>query len=328
MAKGPLGNKDWFVIKMDMLGNYRWDWVGRGDGNDKLASIGFDRHGNVFAAGSFKDVTPDFSGTSESIPENSMLVKLDPNGSYQSHSFWYETVWSQTNDMAVGHDGHVVMVGSIVNPPDAAFEKAAFVLMLDRDGSYRWDHVWIARGRRAQTEGTSVAYTTDGGVVVGGQILGNTELDIGGDTWTGPAGVIVKYDSDGDYQWSKIWMGGVMWILDIAVAPDGGFLLAGGFDGSVDFGGGVRTSYVNSDGLSYAAGFLVKLDPNGGYQWDLTWSRPMGEARAKAVALDPSEGSIVVGGAFGGRVDFGGGPHGVPSALSFGDAFLVKLICE
>jgi hypothetical protein len=86
-----------------------------------------------------------------------------------------------------------------------------------------------------------------------------------------------------------------------AVAVDGGgnILVAGYFQGAVDFGGGSLTSAGVKDI------FVAKYSPTGAH----VWSRGIGSTGndvAYGIAVDGS-GNVLVGGHFQGTVDFGGG---------------------
>ncbi|WP_437803004.1 hypothetical protein [Sorangium sp. So ce693] len=89
----------------------------------------------------------------------------------------------------------------------------------------------------------------------------------------------------------------------LAVDAQGNILVTGGFDGTVDFGGGPLVGTGDVDA------FVLKLDPLGNH----LWSRRFGDLSGietqvgLAIAADAS-GNIAVGGRFGGATDLGGGP--------------------
>lgn len=119
----------------------------------------------------------------------------------------------------------------------------------------------------------------------------------------------------GDALWSK-GFGDPMGQRATALATDkdGNVIMVGAFAGTVDFGMDVHVSAGSEDI------FVVKLAPDG----TTLWSRRFGDSLADTaicVAVTPA-GDIVVGGAFGGTVDFGNGP--LTSAGST-DMFLLKL---
>ncbi len=69
----------------------------------------------------------------------------------------------------------------------------------------------------------------------------------------------------------------------------------GGFTGTIDFGGGPRTSTGNSDN------FVVSFDANGAYRWDIVYP----DAVVWSMDLDPN-GGLVIAGDFAGSLDLGG----------------------
>ncbi len=102
-----------------------------------------------------------------------------------------------------------------------------------------------------------------------------------------------------------------------AVATDaaGNVYLAGQFQGTANFGGGVLTSLGGGDI------FLAKFSPAGAY----LWAKRYGDASFQvgwALATDAS-GNVFMAGHFVGSVDFGGGP--LSSTAGGQDVFLAKL---
>ena len=88
---------------------------------------------------------------------------------------------------------------------------------------------------------------------------------------------------------------------------------AGGFTGTMDFGGGAFTSAGNDDI------FVAKFDTNGNH----LWSQRFGDSRpqsGRSLVVDGS-GKMIVAGAFFGTVDFGGGPL---TSAGDRDIFVVK----
>lgn len=101
----------------------------------------------------------------------------------------------------------------------------------------------------------------------------------------------------------------------LVVDRDGSVIVAGKFNGTVDFGGGPKTSAGSADV------YLVKFDPSGSH----VWSRSFGgsdEDEVRSLALDGA-GNLVVAGVFYGTMNPGSGPiqsHGLTDAFvaSFG----------
>lgn len=93
-----------------------------------------------------------------------------------------------------------------------------------------------------------------------------------------------------DPTWAKSFGGsGIQQAWEIAVAPSGDVILAGDFEGTVDFGGGERTANGAERTL-----FVVALDQCGDYRWDLVY--PDSDIMTpRAISLD-GNGNIAVGG--------------------------------
>ena len=86
----------------------------------------------------------------------------------------------------------------------------------------------------------------------------------------------------------------------MAIDANGNVVIAGYFQGAVDFGDGPVVSVGNSYDV-----FVVKLDPNGGF----LWKRVAGDGLPQytyGVEVDAS-GNVLVAGAFYGALDFGTG---------------------
>jgi len=118
------------------------------------------------------------------------------------------------------------------------------------------------------------------------------------------------------YGWDRTFSGtGLVFGSDVAVGATGTIVLVGGFIGSADFGGGLRTSAGAFDA------FVVALDGTGGYLWDRTYGGALDGDAASSVAIG-SDGNLFVGGGFQGVVDFGGGAR---TSAGRSDVFVLGL---
>jgi len=127
---------------------------------------------------------------------------------------------------------------------------------------------------------------------------------------------VAKYSASGAPVWAKR-LGGTNSEGGTAVAVDslGDIAVTGGFQGTVDFGGGALTSAGSNDIV------VGKYTGGGSYLWAKRFGGT-GDDSSLAVAVDDFDGSVVVTGYFPGTVDFGSGP--LTSAGS-NDIFLLKL---
>jgi hypothetical protein len=129
---------------------------------------------------------------------------------------------------------------------------------------------------------------------------------------------VAKFDENGGCLWAKQF-GDAARQAATHVATDrlGNIIVAGSFEGTVDFGGGELSS---SGGFNMV---LAKLDAQGNH----VWSRRFGDAdqltlgEIKGIAVGDSS-DIVITGAFAGTLDFGGAVLTSAGGL---DMFLAKL---
>jgi hypothetical protein len=113
---------------------------------------------------------------------------------------------------------------------------------------------------------------------------------------------VASYDSDGNHRWSERYGdAATQRIISVAVGAGGHIVVAGAFEGTLDFGNEPMTSAGRSDA------FLAKLDAMG----RPIWTRRFGDDSTQwiaRVALDGGDNVIIATG-FEGSFDFGCGPH-------------------
>jgi len=155
--------------------------------------------------------------------------------------------------------------------------------------------------------GKTVAISINGTYLLAGRFtttanFGGTNLTTAGGSSSASDVFIAKYSSAGAHLWSKRF--GAQFSdgdLNVGAAIDGtgGAVLVGNFAGTVNFGGGNKSS----NGGSYDA-FIVRLDANGNFVWANTFGGTDLD-RFDKVAFD-RDGTIIAVGAFKGAASFGG----------------------
>jgi len=142
---------------------------------------------------------------------------------------------------------------------------------------------------------------------------------------------LVKFNSDGEFQWVRVWSYGDLYTSGVffmnetpllAYNHDGHVYVTGAFDGTVDFdpGDGVNefTGYTE---FGYFSNYLSKFDTNGNYVWTRVW-----DTDAPTDIVADENGDAYLTGAFTYSSDFDPGA-GTVTLTSNGqhDAFLVKV---
>jgi uncharacterized protein (AIM24 family) len=125
--------------------------------------------------------------------------------------------------------------------------------------------------------------------------------------------IVSKYSSGGTLVWSKQF--GSSYGTGVAIDGAGNVFVTGYYMGGIDLGTGWLTGYG-----AYGVTFVVKYAADGTALWSKGFPSS-GDGSGQGIAVD-SNGNVLVGGYFGGVIDFGGGSI---SSLSASSAFLVKL---
>jgi hypothetical protein len=156
--------------------------------------------------------------------------------------------------------------------------------------------------------------------------LGGGALASAGD----PDAFVAKFSASGATLWSKRYGGAgtdAAWSVSVDAAT-GNVFVVGAFTGSVDFGGGPVQSYNAGAGTSM---FLLKLSSAGAfidvtaYPWTSQgsttgWSPSGGGPMVRATSTSDA----ILGGGFGGTIDFGTNPALTTSGTA--DLFLAKVL--
>ncbi len=226
--------------------------------------------------------------------------------------------FQRANSVATDAAGNAIVTGyfsgtldfgtSTLTSPDDGF-----LAKFDPSGTCMWSRKFAATGGVSTS---MVATDADGNVAVCGMFMGT--INPGGGTLTS-AGIydafVAVYDANGGFQWARRFGDNKSQAATaVTFDPSGNVIVAGGFYGTIDAGGGPLVSAGFDDV------FLVKYTGSGGH----LWSHRYGDANDQwpaSVATDPS-GEILLGGWYSGSLDFGGGPH---TSLGANDAFLAKL---
>lgn len=302
--------------------NLEWARTFGGTTQDKGLSIAVDAMGDVYTSGTFTGVVdmdpgPGVSNLTATGSADHFVQKLDAAGDFVwAVQFGGASALSFTGSaVAVDPSGHVLLAGSFTNTVDfdpgpgttnltSAGNYDVFVVKLDGAGGLIWARSW--GGASGNGDGLyGLAVDAAGNVITVGTFWGSADFDpgpgsfnltdaIGGDMF------VQKMDADGEFLWAK-GFGGVLGSQPNSVQVDqaGNILVAGQFQGSVDFDPGAGNEVLVSAGVYDA--FIQKLDAAGGFHWALRIGGSSTDT-GNAIALDGS-GNVLATGSFFGFVD-------------------------
>ena len=273
--------------------------------------IAIDSAGNSIVAGFFADSVDFGAGTVRSRGGyDAFIVKYSASGAYM----WARQLGGDDTDyakgVAVDSAGNIYIHGQYQSSNlDLGFGPVAtvgasdlYLLKLSPSGTPLWVKTFSGTGiERAYSVTVD---THDNVLITGGFAMYGTPVDFG----TGPLGslgqsdiYVAKYTPAGTAVWAKRFgSDGDDFGTTIAVdRRDDGIVMAGQFQGAVNFGGATLSSGGGNDI------FMLKLSSNGTHAWSKRFG-DTGNDQACGVRVDDA-GNIAMVGNFMGTVNFGGG---------------------
>lgn len=307
-GKGPVEGT-LFIAKVDESGN---TLLSRGIAGGIGRSITSDTMNSMIVTGTF--IGPiDFGGgiIEGSNSETIFLTKLDADGNHMFSKKVAPTAWAFPLDMATDAQNNIFICGYFHGPADfgggplvSGNGNDAFLAKFDSNGNYVYAlHLGAMQNQHVAVDGVGNA------VIVGGFSgtvdFGDTPLTASqsGDMFVArvsPTGKVLyaKNFGPGINIGSSAIMAYAPGDLSVAADSTGNVIIAGGYSGSISFGGSTLTSMGNKDI------FVAKLDPMGEHVWSKSFGSA-GDQVAGAVAVD-AFGNPVMAGIFTGSLDFMG----------------------
>jgi len=267
---GGSGSFDYWILKLDTLGNIQWQNTIGGILDDQLYSLSQTRDGGYICGGISEsyisgDKTEDRYGDADF-----WILKLDASGNIE----WQNTIggygYDDCRSVSQTTDGGYICGGESYS--DIGGDKSEdnigmsdfWIVKLDSTGAVQWDKTIGGDDNEWMSYDKCTLQTGDGGYIVGGASIsdssGNkTENSMGGyDYW------IVKLDANGTIQWQNTIGGSSndnFWCLGEAIG--------GGY-----YCGGRSTSGISGDKTESCRGssdyWIVKTDASGNIQWQKT----------------------------------------------------------
>jgi len=304
-------NGDYDVVagELDSGGTPGWAASFGYEGVQEALAIASAADSQMYVAGAFEGTI--LSGTDVLLAVGSrsaFVLKLDADGDWIWGRSWGEG-WAVAQDIAIAPDGGVVVAGMFDGPltvGDASYvsegARDGLLVHVDTDGDIVWSHAF---GNPQEQRVTKMAVGDDGTIAVVGRSSGPIDFGVGVTDAGSDAVFVVVYEEDGTLRWNRLLPVGaddstVISKPSVVLDAHGNIIVAGGFQGQVDFGLGVLESNGGTD--VFVAAWARDGAP--------LWSQRYGSAGAEAArALSYREGvGLTVAGTFFGAIDLGGGP--------------------
>jgi chitodextrinase len=260
------GEKDIFLLKLDVAGQHVWSLGFGGIGTDETGTgVATDKDGNIFLTGRYYG-NVDFCGGPLACAGayDIMLVKYSPTGAH----LWSRRMGGSSLDsaysVAVDPAGNPVVCGTFRTTADLGLGPVVSLGSDDmflakysgQDGSCLW------AGRYGDYN-TDTAFGVDvdaqGNMYLTGRL--GSPADMGGGTLSAIGFkiiVVAKYTPTGQHVWSKAMGAGRELGRAVSVLPDGHCFVTGNFSYSVDFGGGPVSNTGNNSNPDM---FLLHIAP-------------------------------------------------------------------
>jgi hypothetical protein len=261
------GDYDFWVIKIDFVGNIQWQNTIGGSLRDILTSVQQTDDGG-YILGGYSDSNLSGDKIENSNGNNDYwILKIDGAGNIQ----WQNTIGGSDKDQLYSIeqtiDGGYILGGiSMSNISGDKTENCygtedIWIVKVSSSGTIQWQNTIGGSGGDYLYE---LQQTLDGGYILGG----NSSSNISGDKSENSHGMhdywVLKVDSTGSIQWQNT-IGG-SWedqLNSLVQTLDGGYILEGISNSNIS---GDKTENSNGDMDSW----VVKIDSAGSIQWQNT----------------------------------------------------------
>ena len=287
-VSGNHGLADYWIVKLDALGNLVWQKCFGGSKNDNAYSVQQTSDGGFIVAGSSYSNDDDVSGNHGF--NDYWIVRLSSDGNLTWQKYFGGLHIDFASSVLQTADGGFIVAGSSSSPNGdvVGHHGSAFpdywIMKLDVNGNIVWQK---CLGSWEWDAPYSIRLIAGGGFIVAGYASFNNG-DVTGNHGGSNDYWVAKLDPEGNLIWEKS-LGGTGDDRAYSIDPtsDGGFIIAGGSnsdDGDVS----------GRHGASGNDEWIVKLNADGNLIWQKMWGG-FGDELAYSI-LQTSEGGFIVAG--------------------------------
>ena len=316
--KGSTNDSDGMIIKYNAAGEVEWAEGIGGTSGDVINSVSETNDGGYIVGGDFKSFSIDLGNGISLTNKNSgnsdgMIIKYNAEGKVE----WAEGIGGTSEDRITsvtetsdggcivgGYFGSSIDLGNGISLTNKGYSDG-IVIKYNAAGEVEWAE---GIGGTNYDEINSVAETSDGGYIVGGD-FNSSSIDLGnGISLTNKGysdGMIIKYNAAGEVEWAEgIGETNNDYINAIAKTSGGGYIVGGSFNGSsIELGNGIS---LRNKGSTYSDGMIIKYNSNG----EVEWAEGIGGSSIEHIesVAETSDGGYIVGGYFySSSIDLGNG---------------------
>jgi len=316
-----VGDRDIFVAKFSSTGTYLWAKRFGSTAEEECQDLVVDITNNVCIAG-YSLGSVNFGGgvLTNQGGYDAYLAKLDGTGAHVWSKRFGDASAQYGMAVTTDHWGNIfyglTFNGSVdmgAGGVASAGSTDIGIVQYGAAGGYQWSHHY--GDANLQQVNAMAAEEFEGYVYLTGSNWGTVDFG-GGPIVSGGSGdvFLAKLDCSGGHLFSNGWGdAGDQFGSAVRVDAFNNVYLAGAFDGSLNFGGGVLTSAGNQDV------FLARLTFNGDHVSSARYGDPDKYQIPSSLTSDAA-GNVTMSGGFQGTINFGGGTFTGNSL----DAFLVQ----
>lgn len=258
LSSSSISSTDFWLIKTDVNGNMEWNKTYGGTGEEKAYSIISTVDGGYALLG-----TNSPYGTSH---RDVWLVKTDQNGDMQWNKTYNIAEYDSGRAVVQTVDGGFAIAGGTSSGADSNF----LLIKTNASGETEWNQTYGGLGGESAY---SLVQTGDGGYALAGVYTPSGSFKP--DMW------LVKTNSSGNMEWNNTLGGtGRDVVYSLIQTEDGGFAAAG---------------YTDSIGHGSFDGWLIKMDSNGSFQWEIAHGGESSDSIQSVIQLPSDEGYVLAG---------------------------------
>jgi len=225
-VSGNYGDFDYWLVKLDPVGNMEWQKTYGGSNGDFAYSIQQTADGGYVMAG--YTISEDGDVSNNHGEGDAWVVKVDSSGNMEwEKSFGGSGSEEATYIQQTADNGYILAGGTTTqNDGDVSGYhgiKDYWVVKLDETGNMEWQK---CLGGSGYDSASSIQQAIDGGYIVTGTTE-STDGDVSGNGQGFSIAWTVKLDASGAIAWQKCVGGGGTGANDIQQTTDGGFIFIG-----------------------------------------------------------------------------------------------------